>query len=165
MNYDPPHLLPFATPVPSSTYPALTPPCASPPISSFPFLSVSLFLPHTLSLPLYLCLSDSLVYVHHCPPLSRCTLLAQDPAHQVLRRHGGLPGGLRSSCRLAGNAVPGAARTLRMVTKGAPAGSSGIPGRASPLFTCIGSDAGSFGDGAHRTRMERYRSVTARLQR
>lgn len=67
MNYDPPHLLPFAAPVPSSTYPGLTPPYASPSISSFPFLSPFLFLsPLSLYLSIYLPIFVRLVLSYTC---------------------------------------------------------------------------------------------------
>jgi len=110
MNYDPPHLLPFAAPVPRAFFRvsrsnALRDLPRS--LPSLPSLSLFLLLPPSLARLLFLSLS----LLHHSLPLSWCA-----PCIGVVPTFG--KEGLRSSCRLVGNAVPGAARTLRMVTKG-----------------------------------------------
>lgn len=166
MNYDPPHLLPFAAPVPSSTYPGLTPPYASPSISSFPFLSPFLFLsPLSLFIYLSISLSLSVWFSRIRVPLSSFISVrspcAQESCPPPSKDYGGLPEGLRSSCRLTGNAVPGVARTLRMVTKGAPPALSlrefpdELPRYLHASEATPGASAMALPE-----RMERYRSVT-----
>lgn len=119
MNYDPPHLLPSAALV-ARGY--LLP--RNPVSNAALRISLDLFLPVSMSLAISLVLPffSSLVRsVDVCTPFSSFISgrsLLQSPSH--LRRNEGLSEGLRSSCWLAGNAVPDVARTLRMVTKGAP---------------------------------------------
>lgn len=144
--------------VPSSAYPGLMP-CA---ISLDLFLhfhlslsfSLSSFLPRSLARSLFLSLS----LLHHFPPLSWCA-----PCIGVVPTFG--KEGLRSSCRLVGNAVPGAARTLRMVTKGAPTALSLREFPDELLCYLHASEAMLGASMALTERMEQYRSVTTRLQR
>lgn len=147
MNYDPPHLLPFAAPVPRA------------------FFRVSRSnalhdLPRSLSSRFYMYLSFSL-YLFYVRSLSFFILVCS--LHQSLAHL--WKEGLRSSCRLVGNAVPGVARTLRMVTKGAP---TALSLREFPDELLCYLHASEATPGASTMalveRMEQYRSVTTRLQ-
>lgn len=136
---------PRASQVPSSAHPGLTPLFASPSISSFPFLCMSL----AISLSLFL--SFSLLSAHRCVYsilfLYLRTLLTPESwppssKRRTIRRTSEQLPARRERC-------PRCGEDFANGNEGGPNGSqpSGIPGRALLLFTCIGSNAGSFDDG------------------